>query len=524
MEQVVSDRRQTKDSAMADAPKISFSPVSAAKPTGTVVVFCDDGLKFGPAATAVLGAAAALVTRAAKSEQFAGKSGSALELIVPEGLMTDRLVVIGAGKVSDLKAQDFVKLGGAAMGKLPKAGDALIVADLPPAGKGKSGGKDGGMSAEQAADLAQGMQLRAYVFDRYKTKRKPDEKPAGKRNIAIVAADAAAARKAFVAREAIAGGVLMARDLVNEPPNVLFPEEFARRTLALKKAGCTVEVLNMAALKKLGMGALLGVGQGSTRESRVVVMRWDGGKKGEAPVAFIGKGVCFDTGGISIKPAAGMEDMKGDMAGAACVVGLMQALASRKAKVNAIGVIGLVENMPDGNAQRPGDIVTSMSGQTIEIINTDAEGRLVLADVLWYTKEKYKPKFMVNLATLTGAIIVALGHEYAGLFSNNDELSERLTTCGEATGEPVWRMPLSATFDKMIDSKFADMKNTGGSRAGGSITAAQFLQRFVDKTPWAHLDIAGTGMDSRQNEINKSWASGWGVRLLDRLVAEYYES
>lgn len=508
---------------MAEAPRISFSPVIAPKPGGTLVVFCDDGLKFGRYATETLGAAGALVARAAKVEQFTGKSGSVLQLIMPEGLKVDRLFVLGIGKVAELKSEDFVKLGGAAMGKLPKAGDATVVADLPAAGRGKDGGKDSGMDAEQAADLALGMLLRAYAFEQYKTKRKPDEKPAGKRTVTIATTDVAAARKAFVAREAIAGGVLTARDLVNEPPNVLFPEEFARRTLALKKAGCTVEVLNMAALKKLGMGALLGVGQGSTRESRVVVMRWDGGKKGEAPVAFIGKGVCFDTGGISIKPAAGMEDMKGDMAGAACVVGLMQALASRKAKVNAIGVIGLVENMPDGNAQRPGDIVKSMSGQTIEIINTDAEGRLVLADVLWYTKEKYKPQFMVNLATLTGAIIVALGHEYAGLFSNNDELSERLTASGEATGELVWRMPLSAAFDKMIDSKFADMKNTGGSRAGGSITAAQFLQRFVDKTPWAHLDIAGTGMDSRQNEINKSWASGWGVRLLDRLVAEYYE-
>ena len=502
---------------MANAPKIAFSPAAPAKAASTVVVFCDEGLKFGPLADRVLGGAAGLIGRAAKAERFTGKAGTALELLVPEGLKADRLVVIGAGKAADRKQQDWVKLGGAAMGKLPKAGDAVVVADLPGAGK------DTGMSGAQAADLAQGAMLRAYAFDRYKTRRKPDEEPAGARNVTIVTADVTAARKAFAEREAIAEGVLMARDLVNEPPNVLYPEEFARRTLALKKAGCTVEVLNMAALKKLGMGALLGVGQGSARESRVVVMRWNGGKKGEAPVAFIGKGVCFDTGGISIKPAAGMEDMKGDMAGAACVVGLMQALAARKARVNAVGVIGLVENMPDGNAQRPGDIVKSMSGQTIEIINTDAEGRLVLGDVLWYTKEKYKPKFMINLATLTGAIVVALGHEYAGLFSNNDELSERLAKSGEATGEAVWRMPLSPAYDKMIDSKFADMKNTGGSRYGGAITAAQFLQRFVDKTPWAHLDIAGTGMDSRQNEINKSWASGWGVRLLDRLVADYYE-
>jgi leucyl aminopeptidase len=500
---------------MAAAPKIAFGPIAAPQ-RGVLVVFCDEGLKFGPATAKVLGSATGLVARAAKAERFTGKSGKSLDLIMPEGLKIDRLTVIGVGKVADLKAQDFVKFGGTAMGKLPAgASDATVLAELP-------GGA--GMSGEQAADLAQGVLLRAYAFDRYKTKRKEDEKPPQKRNITIGTANVAAARKAYVAREAIAGGVLMARDLVNEPANILYPEEFARRAQALKKVGVAVEVLDVKAMTKLGMGALLGVGQGSRRDSRVVVMRWNGGKKGEAPVAFIGKGVCFDTGGISIKPAAGMEDMKGDMAGAACVVGLMQALGARKAKVNAVGVIGCVENMPDGNAQRPGDIVTSMSGQTIEIINTDAEGRLVLADVLWYTAKRFKPKFMIDLATLTGAIIVALGQEFAGMFANNDELSHRLHLAGEATDEKVWRMPLSPFYDKMIDSKFADMKNTGGSRWGGAITAAQFIQRFVaDKTPWAHLDIAGTGMDSRSNDINKSWGSGWGVRLLDRLVAEHYE-
>jgi leucyl aminopeptidase len=498
---------------MSDTLNLRFAPV-AAPAKGVLAVFCDDGLKFGPATEKALGPAAGLVARAAKAERFTGKSGSTLELILPEGLKATRLAVIGVGKVADLKQKDVVKLGGIARGELPKgASDLTVIAELPGAG----------MTADLAADLAQGVQLRGYAFDRYKTKRKDDEAAAVRRNVTIATGDVAAARKAFAPRDAISGGVLLARDLVNEPANVLYPEEFARRTLALKKAGCAVEVLDMTALKKLGMGALLGVGQGSVRESRVVVMRWNGGKKGEAPVAFIGKGVCFDTGGISIKPAAGMEDMKGDMAGAACVTGLLQALAARKAKVNAVGVIGLVENMPDGNAQRPGDIVKSMSGQTIEIINTDAEGRLVLADVLWYTNKRFKPKFMINLATLTGAIIVALGHEYAGMFSNNDELSHRLHKTGEEVGEPVWRMPLGPAYDKMIDSKFADMKNTGGSRWGGAITAAQFIQRFVEKTPWAHLDIAGTGMDSRQSEINKSWASGWGVRLLDRLVADYYE-
>jgi leucyl aminopeptidase len=379
------------------------------------------------------------------------------------------------------------------------------------------------MSAARAADLAQGMRLRAYAFDRYKTKRKDEERRAGvKASIAV--ADVVATRSAFAPRQAIADGVDMARDLVNEPANVLYPAEFARRTGSLRKVGVNVEILDVRAMTKLGMGALLGVGQGSARDSRMVVMRWNGGKKGEAPVAFVGKGVCFDTGGISIKPAAGMEDMKGDMAGAACVVGLMHALGARKAKVNAVGVIGIVENMPDGNAQRPGDIVTSMSGQTIEIINTDAEGRLVLADALWYTAKRFSPKFMVDLATLTGAIIVALGHENAGLFSNDDKLADRLIKAGQDTGEAVWRMPLAPEYDKQIDSKFADVKNTGAGRWGGAITAAQFLQRFVaDKTPWAHLDIAGTGFDSRQNDTNKSWGSGWGVRLLDRLVADHYE-
>jgi leucyl aminopeptidase len=497
---------------MSDAVKFGFGPISAPA-KGSLVVFCDDGLKFGPATRKLLGAAADLVQRAARTEGFTGKTGSSLDLIHPEGLKVARLLVAGIGKRSELK--DFVRLGGGVMGKLPKtATEAAIVAELP----------DGPFDAQQAADLAQGARLRAYSFDRYKTRRANDDVKADKRSVTVAVADVAAARRAYGAREAVTDGVLMARDLVNEPANVLFPAEFARRTGALKKAGVAVEVFDVKAMQKLGMNALLGVGQGSAHGSRMVVMRWNGGKKGEAPVAFIGKGVCFDTGGISIKPAGSMEDMKGDMAGAACVVGLMQALAARKAKVNAVGLVGLVENMPDGNAQRPGDIVTSMSGQTIEIINTDAEGRLVLADVIWYAAKRFKPRFMIDLATLTGAIIVALGQEYAGMFANNDELSARLTKAGEETGEKVWRMPLAPEYDKMIDSKFADVKNTGGSRWGGAITAAQFIKRFVDdKIPWAHLDIAGTGFDSRQNDVNRSWGSGWGVRLLDRLVADHYE-
>jgi leucyl aminopeptidase len=497
---------------MPDAVKVGFVPFSTAS-RGTLVLFCDDALKFGAAAGKALGATAGMVKRAAATNRFKGKSGSVLDILAPEGLKVVRLIVVGAGKLSAIKDYDFLKFGGVVAGKLRAGSDAVtVVAELP----------SGAMKPEQSAAVASGIRLRAYKFDRYKTKKKDDD-AALNADVSIAVSDVVAAKKAFAPDNHIVDGVNIARELVNEPPNVLFPVEFARRASQLRKLGVGVDILDVKAMTKLKMGALLGVSQGSTQPGRTVIMRWNGGKRGEAPVAFVGKGVCFDTGGISIKGAASMEDMKGDMGGAACVVGLMHALAARKAKVNAIGAIGLVENMPDGNAQRPGDIVTSMSGQTIEIINTDAEGRLVLADVLWYVKEKFKPKFMVDLATLTGAIMVALGTEHAGLFSNNDQLAERLTKVGLETGEKVWRMPLGPEYDKQIDSQFADMKNTG-TRNGGSITAAQFLQRFVDDTPWAHLDIAGTAMGAPKTDINHSWGSGYGVRLLERLVAEYYEA
>jgi len=496
---------------MPDDLKLGFAPFSSLH--GVLVVFCAQNLKFGPATQKALAPAGDLVRRAAAADRFTGKSGAALDIVAPTGLNVPRLIVVGTGKDGALKQKDIVKLGGIAMGRLPAtAATATIFAE--------SGA--GAFKGEQVADLMLGVRLRAYAFDRYKTKRKDDDERPKKIEVNIACSSPAGAEKAWQRCIGVADGVVLARDLINEPANVLYPAEFARRASGLGKLGVAVEVLDVAAMKKLGMGALLGVGQGSVHESKLVVMRWNGGKKGTPPVAFIGKGVCFDTGGISIKPAQGMEDMKGDMAGAACVVGLMHALAARKAKVNAVGAIGLVENMPDGKAYRPGDILKTMSGQTIEIINTDAEGRLVLADVLHYVNKRFKPKFMINLATLTGAIIVALGQEYAGMFANDDKLVERLTKCGEETGERVWRMPLGPEYDKMIDSKFADMKNTGG-RWAGSITAAQLLQRFVDKTPWAHLDIAGTALGSPQTDINKSWSSGWGVRLLDRLVEDYYE-
>jgi leucyl aminopeptidase len=498
---------------MTDAVKVGFVPFSVAS-GGVLAVFCDDKREFGPATRKALGSAVALIRRAAETNEFKGKNGAILDIPVPEGLKARRLIVMGLGKLADLKDNDFLKLGGTVAGKLRAGPDTVTIFAESPKGT---------MTADQAAAIASGIRLRAYKFDRYKTKKKDGEESALRAAISIAVADVAAARKAFAPSAHIVDGVITARDLVNEPPNVLFPVEFARRASQLRKLGVAVEILDVPTMKKLGMGALLGVAQGSTQPGRTVIMRWNGGKRGDQPVAFIGKGVCFDTGGISIKPAGSMEDMKGDMGGAACVVGLMQALASRKAKANVVGAIGLVENMPSGNAQRPGDIVTSMSGQTVEIINTDAEGRLVLADVLWYVAKKFKPKFMVDLATLTGAIMVALGTEYAGLFANNDELAQRLIEAGLVTGERVWRMPLGPEYDKLIDSQFADMKNTGG-RHGGSITAAQFLQRFVDGTPWAHLDIAGTAMGAPKSEINQSWGSGFGVRLLDRLVADHYEA
>src|SRR6266478_4923439 len=457
--------QRERTSPMAKDLKLGFAPFRAPS-DGVLIVFCDDSLKVGAATRKILGKAADALPQAAAGEHFTGKSGAALDIVLPADLKVSRLTVIGAGKIDGFKSKDFLKLGGAAAGKLPGAGgNVMVVADLPA----------GPMTPDAVADLAAGAKLRAYKFDRYKTKRKEDEEKQGAANLTIAVASPSAVARLWRSREGVADGVTLARDLINEPANVLYPGEFARRAARLRRPD---DVVDVSAMKRLGMGALLGVGQGSRHDSRTVIMRWNGGKRGASPVAFIGKGVCFDTGGVSIKQAAGMEDMKGDMAGAACVVGLMHALAARKAKVNAVGAIGLVENMPDGNSYRPGDVLKSMSGQTIEIINTDAEGRLVLADVLHYVNTKYKPKFMVDLATLTGAIMVALGQEYAGMFANDDKLAERLGKAGEATGERVWRMPLAPEYDKLIDSKVADMKNTGG-RHGGAITAAQFLQRFV---------------------------------------------
>ncbi|MBD8875274.1 leucyl aminopeptidase [Roseibium polysiphoniae] len=499
---------------MTKLTKVTFVKSGAPK-AGVAVLLAGEGLTLGAATSELLGGLAGGLERAASVGGFTGKKLTTLDLIAPAGLELDRVILVGLGNVAELAEEDWLKLGGSvqALLKGAKADRATLLLDV--AG-------DEPVSAEDAATIAMGAKLRSYVFDTYKTKKADDEAPTATK-LEIAVDDVKAAKKAWSACEGVANGVCLARDLVNLPPNDLGPVEFAKTASGLEKLGVEVEILTEKEMKKLKMGALLGVAQGSVRPPRLAIMRWNGGKKGEAPLAFVGKGVVFDTGGISLKPGAGMDEMKGDMGGAAAVTGLMHALAARKAKANVIGVIGLVENMPDANAYRPGDILTAMSGTTIEILNTDAEGRLVLADALWYTQDRFKPAFMIDLATLTGAVLVALGHVNAGVFSNNDELAERLDAAGKASGETVWRLPLSKDYDKLIDTPNADVKNTGG-RTAGSITAAQFLQRFANDVPWAHLDIAGMAFGPAKNEINQSWATGYGVRLLDRLVADFYEA
>ena len=506
---------------MTDQTALSFASPSAAA-DGVAVVFAEEGPKLTSAAQDLDKKTKGLLTKAAQITTFKGKKGTSVDVLAPQGVKFGRIVLVGLGKPAEFTHEDWLNLGGTTRAKLTGREGASAHVYLETV--------KGDVTPASVAAFALGAQLRGYKFDKYKSKKAKADSAAKSdgdkvlKKLVVHSADPRAAAQAFNPERAILDGVNMARDLVNEPANVLGPAEFASKVKALAKAGLQVEVLSEATLKRLGMGALLAVGQGSDRPSHVVVMQWKGaGPKGGAPVAIVGKGVTFDTGGISLKPSTGMEDMKGDMAGAACVVGLMLALAERKAKVNAVGVIGLTENMPGGGATRPGDVVEAMSGTTIEVLNTDAEGRMVLADCLWYAQDKFKPKAVINLATLTGAVMVALGKEHAGLFSNNDELSERLTAAGKETGEKLWRLPLGPKYDKLIDSKVADIKNTGG-RWGGSISAAQFLQRFVKEgTPWAHLDIAGTAMASGDTDINRSWGSGFGVRLLDKLIRDYYE-
>ena len=493
---------------MARLPKISFSNLKL--PTkGIAAILMSEGQELPPI-VADLDKSGQL-SRAIKIKKFTAKHLSSINIVAPDKDL-DGVLLIGCGDHEKLDEDAWLKIGGKIRALGANNAQITIVAQSSQNAK---------YSGENLALIAMGAKLRSYIFDDYKTKTK-DKKIPKSISIAIASEAATAARKKWTGLDGVSDGVIIARDLVNEPANKLGALEFSRRAQKLSALGVKVEVLGEKEMKALKMDALLGVNLGSVRPPRLVVMKWDGGKPKQRPIAFVGKGVVFDTGGISIKPAGGMEDMKGDMGGAAAVTGLMHALASRKAKANVIGIIGLVENMPDGKAQRPGDIVKSMSGQTIEIINTDAEGRLVLADALWYCQKRFKPQFMINLATLTGAILVALGNHHAGLFSNNDELAENITTAGVDTAEKVWRLPLGPEYDKLIDTKNADMKNTGG-RWAGSITAGQFLQRFVNDVPWAHLDVAGTAMGSPKHEYSQSWSSGFGVRLLNRLVENKYE-
>ena len=472
-----------------------------AKAAGIVALLADGEAPAGPAARRTDRLTRGMLTRAMASADWAKtKPGEAMTLAYPAGLAAEALMLVRLPRKADA-AQ--ARKAGAAVGRALSAAGALVVAENHP----------------QAAEVSFGLALRAYDFTAHKT---GEQKTRGPVALACTRPEAVAAAAAPMA--ALSEGIFCTRDLVNEPANILTTNDFAGRLAAMQELGLEVEILEEDELKKLGMNALLGVGQGSESPSKVVVMQWKGGKPGEAPFALVGKGVCFDTGGISIKPAAGMEEMTMDMGGAAVVAGVMRTLALRGAKANVVGLVGLVENMPDGRAQRPGDVVRSMKGDTIEVINTDAEGRLVLADVLWYAQERFKPSGMVDLATLTGAIIVALGHENTGVFSNNDALCDAFLAAAKAEGEGAWRMPMGEGYDAKLKSRVADMVNSCG-RDGGSITAAHFLRRFVkEDMPWIHLDIAGTALLKSDSTLAPKGATGWGVMALNRLIRDRYEA
>lgn len=495
--------------------KIVFAE-PAKTPAGCVAVFATPERSLLGYGTALDKATKGALKRAMAASRFTGKKGQVLAVMAPAGLSADRVVIAGLGAGKEITKRSAEGAGGTIVADANGAGQkSLSVLVDVPTGCALS-------LPEMAARLALGARLRSYRFDKYRTKEKPEQKPTVA-SLTIHVPGAAAARKIYAALEPIADAVFLTRDVVSEPANVIYPETLAARARELGKLGVKVQVLGEAQMRRLGMNALLGVGQGSKRESQMVVMHWDGGRRGDKPLAFIGKGVCFDTGGISLKPAQSMEDMKWDMAGAGAVIGIMRLLAGRKARVNAVGLVGLVENMPGGEAQRPGDVVRSMSGQTIEVINTDAEGRLVLCDVMWYAQEKFDPRLMVEFSTLTGAIVVALGHERAGLFSNNTRLATQLRDAGSKVGEKLWRMPLGEGYDELIKSEIADMVNSAG-RDASSVSAAQFLKRFVQgNRPWAHVDIAGMAWTKKGDATTPKGASAYGVRLIDQFVADHYE-
>ncbi|WP_372603304.1 leucyl aminopeptidase [Actibacterium sp.] len=488
---------------MTTPPEITFSETdldAIATAPGRIAVLIGAEGKLDAVGRRVNKLTRGALARFADSEGFEKmKSGEIRSLAFPSGLAAEAVDLIRLDRRASV---DDARKAGAALAKAQGKADVLIAAG----------------TLLNAADLAFGFALRAYEFDLYKTKDKPAR--GAVRVMASKPEDLAAASAAYAA---LAEGIFFTRDLVNEPANVLTTDDFAARLAAMQELGLEVEILEEADLEKLGMRMLLSVGQGSASPSKVVVMQWNGGEKGAAPLALVGKGVVFDTGGISIKPAAGMEDMTMDMGGAGVVAGVMRTLALRKAKANVVGLVGLVENMPSGTATRPGDVVKSMRGVTVEIINTDAEGRLVLGDVLWYAQERFKPSGMINLATLTGAIVIGLGHENAGVFSNDDAICDSFLSAAKAEGEGAWRMPMSPAYDKLIESRIADIKNTGG-RPAGSITAAMFLKRFVkDETPWIHLDIAGVAHVKSDITLAPKGATGWGVMALNRLIADKFE-
>lgn len=455
-----------------------------------------------------------LLSKAIQNSTFKGKISQSLTVFTQEG---QRLILIGLGvKENQDKSNREIywqKIGSAVSCALQSAGCTEGSVDIHDAREEDS---------FVLSNIALGTLLRSWRFEKYFTKKEPDEL-FRLTQVTFQTTMAEAVEKAFSPLAILADSVFLTRSLVTEPGNVVNPETLALAATSLQKAGVTVEILEESELKKLGMGALLGVGQGSAHDSKVAVMRWDGGQKGDAPLAFVGKGVTFDSGGLSLKSSTGMEEMKDDMGGAGVVIGLMQALALRKAKINCVGVIALVENMPSSTAQRPGDVVTSLSGQTIEVLNTDAEGRLILADALWYTQDRFKPKLMIDLATLTGAMVVCLGKERAGLFATDDDLANKLLKAGETVDELLWRLPLDDAYDKEINSNIADMKNISGGRGAGSITAAKFLQRFVNNVPWAHLDIAGVTLMDKDLPLSAKGATAFGVRLLNRFVEDNYE-
>jgi leucyl aminopeptidase len=498
---------------------VKFVAARDAASPAALVLFVGEGGQLSAAAQALETAGGGQLGRAMKAAQFSGKKGKLLEILAPAGTTAGRVLLAGLGEPGKADARTFEDLGGEAAARLQTL-EAELVADF-------SGIADLGVGTDvAAAHFAHGAQLRSWRLDTYRTRLKDDQKPKLKLLTVAGAPDGAATLSARL--EKVAEGVAFAKELITEPGNIIYPQSFVDRVRAkVEPLGIKVTVLDEKELAKLGAGSMLGVGQGSVKPPRLLAMEWNGtGNPDATPLALVGKGVTFDTGGISLKPGPGMEDMKWDMGGAGAVAGIMVALAGRKAKARVVGVCGLVENMPDGNAQRPGDIVTSMSGQTIEVLNTDAEGRLVLNDCFTWTQRTYKPKVMLDFATLTGAIIISLAHHYAGVFSNSDSLWGKLDSAGKAVNDLVWRQPLSEPgghYDQLIDSTIADMKNLG-PREGGSITAAQFLQRFVDEgVEWAHIDIAGAVWRPKGAALYDKGATGFGVRLIDRLVAEHFE-